>query len=89
MGPPTYGQVAFPQDLSVVTTCAERIVEYIEKELHLGNSIFEENKVRFEREEIEARDRRLTPNAKVFLSANMRDMSKSVSDFRQHMSFKK
>jgi hypothetical protein len=89
MGPATYGQIAFPQDLSVVTTCAERIVEYIEKDLQLGNSISEENDVRFEREELEAKSKALKPNAKGFLSANMRDMSKAVSDFRQHMSFKK
>jgi hypothetical protein len=87
MGPPTYGQVAFPQDLSVVTTCAERIVEYIEKEFQPGNSISEENRVRFEKEELEAKSKALKPNAKGFLSANMRDMSKT--DFRQHMSFKK
>jgi uncharacterized NAD(P)/FAD-binding protein YdhS len=80
MGPATYGQVAFPQDLSVVTTCAERIVEHIEKELDLGDSISKENRARREEEHREAKARGIKPNAKGFLSANMRDMSRSLSE---------
>jgi hypothetical protein len=80
MGPAIYGQVAFPQDLSVVTTCAERIVEHIEKDLGLGDSISRENKARREEEEREAQAKGIRPNAKGFLSANMRDISRSLSD---------
>lgn len=82
MGPVTYGQVAFPQDLSVITTCAERIVEQLETDFQLGDNIRKENQRRIEADQEEADRCGFKFNAKGYLSANMREMSKAIYEIQ-------
>lgn len=77
-GPFIYGHFAFPQDLSVVTTCAERTVEDVEARHGLGDSLAAVTKERRDWEQNFAKKAGLTPNAKGYLSADMREMTRTV-----------
>jgi len=78
-GPLIYGHFAFPQDLSVVTTCAERTAEDIEARHALGKSLSMVTQKRRDLEQQVAINVGLEPNAKGYVSADMREWTKSVA----------